>query len=199
MFFSYKEQFSKFRQVNKKFNSCFKKRLIYVVEKEINYLKLYSKQDINEAKAEIENNLTIVSRINTMGEQLRAIRGNPSTLTEKKLYIALHLLTHNQMPKIKHSEEGEPIFETNDIYLTNNVFTNIKSCLPIRFFNLRRFIQFYGPKFNEFKEWRKKNRVKDDIKMTYIQTVLDYYFNRRYLLKKRSKLHRAILMHEERG
>lgn len=61
----------------------------------------------------------------------------------------------------------------------------------------RQFKRFYGPNEDEIRDYLRENKIKEDIKLDYINLIIDYYFVQRQKLKDRSTLHRLLLLKEE--
>jgi len=113
VFFSYKQGFMQFRNISKKFHQCFEQHLIFIVSQVPNVLKQYSDVQINEAKDEIRNNLTIVDRINLLGESIRNIQATSNNLTEQKMFKALKMFKKDEDCKVQSDENGMPVFQSN--------------------------------------------------------------------------------------
>ncbi len=114
IFFSFKEGFSKFRQVNRKFFRTFETHMSQVFFEIPKMLKDYSEKAITECKTEIDNNLTIVARINKMGTTLRAQNSNANHIFEKKCIQAIKMIQDPvRYSNIRFSDFGEPQFDSS--------------------------------------------------------------------------------------
>mmetsp|Transcript_35845 Transcript_35845/g.26628 ORF Transcript_35845/g.26628 Transcript_35845/m.26628 type:complete len:247 (-) Transcript_35845:35-775(-) len=199
-FFDFKEGFSLFRQISKKFYQCHEQYLIFLVTQVPNLLAQYSPEAITDAKNEIKNNLTIVDRINFVGRQIREIRGAPKTPTESKMFMALRLLKKNQLLRVSCEADGKPKFEVNDVgFLNDGLYEDVKKVMPRQIKLFKKFIDFYGPRKQEYEDFKRTNKVVEDAKMDYINMILEYWFVQRQKLKARSLLHEMLLLAEERS
>lgn len=59
-------------------------------------------------------------------------------------------------------------------------------------------MDFYGPSESEFEDYIRKGNIKNDIKIDFIKNIIEYWFDKRERLKKRSNMHFNILLKEER-
>lgn len=58
-------------------------------------------------------------------------------------------------------------------------------------------MRFYGPNDLQFKQYLEEVKKPSDVRMTYLKMLLEYWFEHRQKLKKRSKIHKMILKREE--
>lgn len=65
-----------------------------------------------------------------------------------------------------------PKFKTKPDAFTHANFINIGQVEPKMMRELMKFVDFYGPNEDEINDYLRSNRIKEDIKITYLKDVL---------------------------
>ena len=101
--------------------------------------------------------------------------------------------------KCDEKEEGKPNFSNefpyNFFINAEHSFSKIEEAPDYLFLAIKRFRQYYGPSKEEEEEFRRQNRNKNTacVELDYINTIMEYWFEKREKLKERSSLHRLLL------
>ncbi|CDW73155.1 UNKNOWN [Stylonychia lemnae] len=188
-------------QINKKMNACFQMKSTYLAFDIDKQMQKYSEEERAQAM-KVYHDLPILNRMqNQANVIMRTNNFATETSTEKKCLQIISILCSENYKAFLFvaSVDGKPQYTYAGRNFLNQppFLRQVKTMPATNIMEAKKFRDKYGPTEREIQYFLRTQRQTENILISFINSVFEYFYKEREKLKSRSEIFRLILEQEE--